>query len=145
MLLAIDIGNTNIVWGVFDGAKLLADWRVGTDHSKTTDEYGILLLDLLRVKGISPDRADTSQERDRPGHRDQHAIRFDLRVCRAGRRARAPDPAGVGSGLLRGGDRGARGPDRSGIPHDPRGTAPPDPRRARPPLRPEQAVLTSPA
>src|SRR3989449_10086799 len=58
MLLAIDIGNTNIVWGVFDGAKLLADWRVGTDHSKTTDEYGILLLDLLRVKGISPDRVE---------------------------------------------------------------------------------------
>src|SRR2546425_9527456 len=56
MLLAIDIGNTNIVWGVFDGAKLLADWRVGTDHSKTTDEYAILLLDLLRVKEISPDR-----------------------------------------------------------------------------------------
>src|SRR3989442_8699051 len=58
MLLAIDIGNTNIVWGVFDGAKLLADWRVGTDHSKTTDEYGILLLGLLRVKGISPDRVE---------------------------------------------------------------------------------------
>src|SRR3989454_6048156 len=58
MLLAIDIGNTNIVWGVFDGAKLLADWRVGTDHSKTTDEYDILLLDLLRVKGISPDRVE---------------------------------------------------------------------------------------
>src|SRR5207245_8824509 len=58
MLLAIDIGNTNIVWGVFDGAKLLADWRVGTDHSKTTDEYAILLLDLLRVEGINPDRVD---------------------------------------------------------------------------------------
>src|SRR5947199_5254746 len=56
MLLAIDIGNTNTVWGVFDGSKLLADWRVATDHSKTTDEYAILLLDLLRVEGISPDR-----------------------------------------------------------------------------------------
>src|SRR5438093_9470508 len=56
MLLAIDIGRTNIVWAVLDGAKLLADWRVGTDQSKTTDEYAILLLDLLRVKGISPDR-----------------------------------------------------------------------------------------
>ncbi len=55
MLLAIDIGNTNIVWGVFDGSKLLADWRVGTDHAKTTDEYAILLLDLLRVEGISPE------------------------------------------------------------------------------------------
>ena len=58
MLLAIDIGNTNIVWGVFDGDKLLVDWRVGTDHAKTTDEYGILLLDLLRVEGISPKRVD---------------------------------------------------------------------------------------
>src|SRR2546428_2050127 len=58
MLLAIDIGNTNIVWGVFDGAKLLADWRVGTDHSKSTEEYAILLLDLLRVKEISPDRVE---------------------------------------------------------------------------------------
>src|SRR5207247_9048811 len=58
MLLAVDIGNSNIVWGLFDGAKLLADWRVGTDHSKTTDEYAILLLDLLRGEGISPDRVD---------------------------------------------------------------------------------------
>src|SRR2546425_4466780 len=58
MLLAIDIGNSNIVWGVFDGAKLLADWRVGTDHSKTTDEDALLLLDLLRGEGISPDRVD---------------------------------------------------------------------------------------
>ena len=58
MLLAIDIGNTNIVWGVFDGDKLLVDWRVGTDHAKTTDEYAILLLDLLQVKGISPKRVD---------------------------------------------------------------------------------------
>src|SRR2546425_8044459 len=58
MLLAIDIGNSNIVWGVFDGAKLLADWRVGTDHSKTTDEYAFLLLGLVGVEGISPDRVD---------------------------------------------------------------------------------------
>jgi len=58
MLLAIDIGNTNIVWGVFDGDKLVADWRIGTDHSKTTDEYAILLLDLLRVEGIGPARVD---------------------------------------------------------------------------------------
>jgi type III pantothenate kinase len=58
MLLAIDIGNTNIVWGVFDGDKLLVDWRVSTDHAKTTDEYAILLLDLLRVEDISPERMD---------------------------------------------------------------------------------------
>jgi len=53
MLLAIDIGNTNIVWGVFDGDRLIADWRIGTDHAKTTDEYAILLLDLLRVEDIA--------------------------------------------------------------------------------------------
>src|SRR5437879_12647055 len=58
MLLAIDISNSNIVWGVLDGAKLLADWRVGTDHCQTTDEYAILLLDLLGVEGINPDRVD---------------------------------------------------------------------------------------
>ena len=58
MLLAIDIGNSNIVWGVFDGDKLLVDWRVSTDHAKTTDEYAILLLDLLRVEDISPERMD---------------------------------------------------------------------------------------
>lgn len=58
MLLAIDIGNTNIVWGVFEGETLIADWRVRTDLAKTTDEYAILLLDLLRVKNIQPDGLD---------------------------------------------------------------------------------------
>ena len=54
-LLAIDIGNTNVVWGVFQDEKLLADWRVGTDLAKTADEYGALLLDLFRVTGIRPE------------------------------------------------------------------------------------------
>src|SRR5437879_12693219 len=54
-LLAIDIGNSNVVWGVFDDERLIADWRVGTDAAKTADEYGILLLDLLGVKGSIPE------------------------------------------------------------------------------------------
>ncbi len=58
MLLAIDIGNSNVVVGVFDGPTLVGDWRVGTDPAKTRDEYAILLLDLLRVEGISPDQVD---------------------------------------------------------------------------------------
>ncbi len=58
MLLAIDIGNTNIVWGIFEGGTLVADWRVGTDLAKTTDEYAILLLDLLHANNILPDRVD---------------------------------------------------------------------------------------
>ncbi len=52
MLLAIDIGNTNIVLGVFQGDKLLATWRVQTSVHKMEDEYGALLLDLMPLRGI---------------------------------------------------------------------------------------------
>lgn len=51
MLLAIDIGNTNIVMGVFDGG-LKGHWRVSTDAGKTSDEYGLTLLGLLAASGI---------------------------------------------------------------------------------------------
>ncbi len=47
MLLAVDIGNTNIVLGVYNGKKLSHHWRINTDHHKTTDEYGILIKSLL--------------------------------------------------------------------------------------------------
>jgi type III pantothenate kinase len=57
-LLAIDIGNTNIVWGVFQDEKLLADWRMGTDPAKTADEYGALLLELFRASDISHTELD---------------------------------------------------------------------------------------
>lgn len=57
-LLAIDIGNSNVVLGVFENQRLIADWRIGTDATKTVDEYGILLLDLLRVKAILPEGLD---------------------------------------------------------------------------------------
>lgn len=56
MLIAIDIGNTNVVWGLFEGQTLKAHWRLTTDTSKTADEYGILLQNLLRAAGIGPDR-----------------------------------------------------------------------------------------
>jgi type III pantothenate kinase len=52
-LLAIDIGNTNVVFGIFDDDRLVVDWRVATDHSKTSDEYAVVLLDLLRLKDIN--------------------------------------------------------------------------------------------
>lgn len=48
MLLAFDIGNTQIVTGLFDGDQLVADWRFQTDRQKTPDEYGILLKSVLR-------------------------------------------------------------------------------------------------
>ena len=52
MLLVIDVGNSNIVLGIYDGDHLLKDWRISTDKSKTTDEYGILVNDLFRLSKI---------------------------------------------------------------------------------------------
>ena len=49
MLLAIDIGNTNIVLGLYEGKKLLEHWRLSSDKSRTADEYGILLKQLLHT------------------------------------------------------------------------------------------------
>jgi type III pantothenate kinase len=54
MFLAIDIGNTNITLGLFDGAKLGPRWRIATGHEKTPDEYGILMLDFFQRGGFSP-------------------------------------------------------------------------------------------
>jgi type III pantothenate kinase len=51
MLLAIDIGNTNIVVGLFKDKELLANWRMTTHLHKTVDEYAILILDLFRSCG----------------------------------------------------------------------------------------------
>jgi type III pantothenate kinase len=51
MLLAIDIGNTNIVWGVFEGHTLQGHWRLATDQRRTENEYGLLFLNLLERSG----------------------------------------------------------------------------------------------
>ncbi len=58
MLLAIDIGNTNIVLGVFDNASLVASWRLSTDRGKTADEIGILTTNLLTHRGIDSTEVD---------------------------------------------------------------------------------------
>jgi len=54
MLLAIDIGNTNIKIGVFDGDELEATWNVATGIHRTTDEYAGVLLNLMERKKVSP-------------------------------------------------------------------------------------------
>ncbi|MGH2568889.1 MAG: type III pantothenate kinase, partial [Bacteroidota bacterium] len=54
MLLAIDIGNTHTVFGVYQGPKLLADWRVTSRLHRTEDEVGSQFLLLLEGKKISP-------------------------------------------------------------------------------------------
>ena len=51
MLLAIDIGNTNIVLGLFEGRTLKGHWRLATVPSKTADEYGIECLSLMQAEG----------------------------------------------------------------------------------------------
>jgi len=53
MLLVLDIGNTNIKFGVFKGEELMTSWRVSTEAAKTADEYGMLLGDLLRTQGLT--------------------------------------------------------------------------------------------
>src|SRR5438045_8242068 len=51
MLLAIDIGNTNTVLGLYDGESLVADWRMATDHSKMADEWAATLIALMGPRG----------------------------------------------------------------------------------------------
>ncbi len=52
MLLALDIGNTNITLGAFQGEKLCATWRLFTDLHRQPDEYAALIRNLLPLKGV---------------------------------------------------------------------------------------------
>jgi type III pantothenate kinase len=54
MLLALDIGNTNVTIGVFEGPELRATWRLSSDTGKMSDEYASVLISLLRLEGIEP-------------------------------------------------------------------------------------------
>ncbi len=58
MLLCIDIGNTNIKYAVFKGDELMGSFRVSSRHTRTADEYGATLLNLLRSKEIGPKDID---------------------------------------------------------------------------------------
>jgi type III pantothenate kinase len=55
MLLAIDIGNTNIKLGVYDGERLIHNWRIVTERHKLADEHAVLLHNLFALKGFSMD------------------------------------------------------------------------------------------
>lgn len=58
MLLVIDVGNTNIVFGGFEGEKLVYDWRISSDKEKTSDEYGLLFDQIFQYNGI--DRSEVT-------------------------------------------------------------------------------------
>lgn len=53
MILVVDVGNTNIVLGIYEGKQLRHDWRISTNRSATADEYGIILYNLFQHAGIS--------------------------------------------------------------------------------------------
>ncbi|MEK6716581.1 MAG: pantothenate kinase [candidate division NC10 bacterium RIFCSPLOWO2_12_FULL_66_18] len=53
MLLALDVGNTNTVIGVFDGKALLTHWRLSTRREGTRDEYGMLIKGLFDFAGLA--------------------------------------------------------------------------------------------
>ena len=60
MLLVIDAGNTNITLGVFRGSDLLAQWRLITDHDRSSDEYGAQLRELFERTGINLKEIDAA-------------------------------------------------------------------------------------
>lgn len=61
MLLAVDVGNTSTVLGIYDGETLVAHWRISTDARRMADQYAVLLRELLELDGLEPpDRAIVS-------------------------------------------------------------------------------------
>lgn len=58
MLLAFDVGNTNIVLGVFEDGKLLHNWRMETYNNKSADEYGMVINQLFKYEGIALEDID---------------------------------------------------------------------------------------
>lgn len=58
MILVLDVGNTNIVLGVYEGKNLIADWRLATDHKRTADEYGVQVMQLFTQKKLELDKVE---------------------------------------------------------------------------------------
>ncbi|NLA26413.1 MAG: type III pantothenate kinase [Firmicutes bacterium] len=58
MLLAVDVGNTNIMIGVFENSKVRVCWRLATDWNSTEDELGIVIKNLLHHSRLSPREID---------------------------------------------------------------------------------------
>lgn len=58
MLLAVDAGNTNIVFALVDGVEIKARWRIATDPRRTADQYAVWLHQLLQLEGYPSDAVD---------------------------------------------------------------------------------------
>ncbi|MEG1285024.1 MAG: type III pantothenate kinase [Romboutsia sp.] len=58
MLLVFDVGNTNMVLGIYENKELLKYWRINTDKEKTSDEYGVLINNLFQYENIDMSSID---------------------------------------------------------------------------------------
>ena len=58
MLLAVDVGNTQTVLGLYEGEKLVEHWRLATEEERTADELAVLLVRLLELRGLGFDSVD---------------------------------------------------------------------------------------
>jgi type III pantothenate kinase len=58
LLVLVDVGNTNTVFGVYHGDEMVESFRLSTDRERTADEYGSLLLPLFTRRGIDPTAAE---------------------------------------------------------------------------------------
>src|SRR3954449_5861427 len=58
MILAVDVGNTNLVFALVDKGEIKARWRIATDPRRTADQYSVWLHQLLELEGFSRDRVD---------------------------------------------------------------------------------------
>ncbi|UUZ82162.1 type III pantothenate kinase [Paenibacillus sp. P26] len=58
MILVADVGNTNIVLGIYEGKQLLHHWRLSTNRQATSDEYGMLMYNLFQHAGIELDQME---------------------------------------------------------------------------------------
>jgi type III pantothenate kinase len=58
MLLVIDIGNTNTVMGVYQGHRLIKDWRLRTERNTTEDEFNVIVSSLFAQAGIPPEKIE---------------------------------------------------------------------------------------
>src|SRR3954465_14477757 len=58
LLVLVDVGNTNTVFGIYRGDELVESFRLSTDTERTADEYGSLLLPLFTLRGVDPVAAE---------------------------------------------------------------------------------------
>ena len=58
MLLAIDCGNTNTIFSIWDGSEFISTWRTATDHQRTADQYFVWLSSLMSLQNIKADISD---------------------------------------------------------------------------------------